>query len=251
MSIGIEVKNLNKSFSKSKNDKTPNHVVKDVSFSVDQGETFGLIGPSGCGKRTIAKILVDLLPADSGSVSVTKPIGFVSQNPYASLSPFMNVEKIVGETLLFTEDKASKSERITCVKRALEQVKMSYETYAKRLPSELSGGERQRIAIARALVAAPNVLILDEPTSMLDYDIKTEIASILMDIHERNNCAILLISHDISFIESLCSTIAVMETGNFVEIGPSSQIYNNPKHDMTKKLIAAASDLQKYWNISV
>jgi ABC-type glutathione transport system ATPase component len=129
----------------------------------------------------------------------------------------------------------------------MSRVRLDYDEFKDRLPGELSGGQRQRVAIARALIADPGVLILDEPTSMLDYDVKVEIMDILRHLAANNDYAILLISHDIGFIRDICTYISVMECGQIIEEGNPDEIYNSPKKELTKKLVLASQDLQKYF----
>jgi ABC-type glutathione transport system ATPase component len=246
----IIVQELYKSFPKGAFQKEPSPVLKGLSFTVQSGGIFGLIGPSGSGKSTAAKICAGLLVPDSGAVRVQGPAGFVSQDPYQSLAPFLRIEQIVAEPLLFSKKRFNRNERRELVEAALAQVRLDYAGYGKRLPSELSGGERQRAAIARAIVAKPRVLILDEPASMLDYDTKTEILTVLAGLKQHGTLSMLLISHDIALIKTLCSEIGVIQNGRIIEYGNTKTIFSSPVQVLTKKLIFAASDLQSYWDLS-
>ena len=250
MTESIIVKELYKSFPKGIFQKESCPVLKGISFTVLPGGIFGLIGPSGSGKSTAARICAGLLRPDSGAVFVQGPLGFMSQDPYQSLAPFLNVEEIVAEPLLFGKERFSRNERRELVEAALAQVRLDYAGYGKRLPSELSGGERQRAAIARALVAKPRALILDEPASMLDYDTKAEILAVLASLKQNTSLSMLLISHDIELIKTVCSDIGVIENGRIIEYGNTQTIFSSPAQLLTKKLIFAASDLQRYWDLS-
>lgn len=247
MSCGIEVVNLKKSYiSTSLGRKKRVDAVRGVSFSLGHGDVFGIIGPSGCGKSTIAKTLAGLLRPDEGQALVRGRLGFVSQNPYSSLSPVMRVHDIVSEPLSFNPEFAARKDKADMVRNALKKVRLDYDVYKNRFPSELSGGERQRVAIARALIAEPGVLILDEPVSMLDYDVKLEVIDILRDLSANSDYAVLVISHDIGFVQKLCTWIAVMNKGQIIEDGSVIDICENPKQELTKNLVRAALDLKAY-----
>ena len=246
MSCGITVWNMNKKYRPNSRAAEIVEAVKSVSFEITHGEVFGLIGPSGCCKSTIARAIAGLIKPDSGEASFSGRLGFVSQDPYSSLSPVMRVGKIIAEPLKFSEKKYSGE----AVREAMLKVRLDYDTFKDRLPRELSGGERQRVSVARALIASSGVLILDEPVSMLDYDVKLEITDILRDLVADSDYAILLISHDISFVRSLATHIAVMRQGVIIEEGVPDKIYSSPQEDLTKKLILASSDLQGYLELS-
>jgi len=237
LSCGIHVHDLKKSY-RAKSYKTV-EAVRGVSFDIGHGDVLGLIGPSGCGKTTIACAIAGLLTPDSGTAGVTGRLGFVSQDPYSSLCPVMRVCDIVAEPLVFR--KQTKDAEV--VRDALAQVGLDYDTLKNRLPHELSGGQRQRVAVARALVASGGVLILDEPVSMLDYDVKADIAAILRSLVDY---AVLLISHDIGFVRDLATHIAVMDNGLIVESGAPEEICENPQNMLTKKLVLASLDLKAY-----
>ena len=220
--------------------------VRGVSFELGHGDVFGLIGPSGCGKSTIARILAGLTDADSGVAELRGLLGFVSQDPYSALSPVMRVEAIIAEPLIFCGKAKNVRSCAGHVQHVMEHVRLDYDKYRQRLPSELSGGERQRVAIARALIMQPGVLILDEPVSMLDYDVKLEIQEILCELAAEHDYAILLISHDIGFVRKLCTRIAVMESGLIIEEGSPEEVCAAPKCELTKKLVRASLDLKGY-----
>ena len=236
----ISIRDLKKSYNTNSSKIT--YAVRGVSFTIVPGEVLGLIGPSGCGKSTIAKIIAGLVRPDSGTAEVTGQLGFVSQDPYSNLSPVMKVCDIVSEPLRWSK----KEKNINDVKDAFTKVRLDFDKFKNRLPHELSGGERQRISIARALIAASSVLILDEPVSMLDYDIKLEITDILQNLVTTSNYAALLISHDINFVRDIATHIAVMQQGLIIEEGNSHQLCENPQKELTKKLVLASLNLKSY-----
>jgi len=220
--------------------------VRGVSFELGHGDVFGLIGPSGCGKSTIARTLAGLLKPDSGEIEVRGRLGFVSQDPYSSLSPVMRAHAIVAEPLIFRGLRRRSGDCAQAVRDVFSKVRLDYDSYWDRLPSELSGGERQRLAIARALIGDVGVLILDEPVSMLDFDVKIEIMDILRELAVNHDYAVLLISHDIGFVRDICTRVAVMESGLIIEEGTPEQICLNPQNELTKKLVLASLDLNAY-----
>lgn len=237
----IEVTNLKKYFWERKGlfsqVKEPVKAVDDVSFMVDRGRTFGLVGESGCGKSTIARLIVGILTPDSGEVSLLGDSDIVFQDPFSSLNPRMNVGQIVGEPLLVRgigKDKIQER-----VKETLELVKLDDAKYLERYPHQFSGGERQRIAIARALVRRPEILILDEPVSSLDVSIQAGILNLLKDLQEELSLTYLFISHDLRVVEFMSDTVGVMTSGRLVEIAPKEEIYASPKNEYTRKLLEA------------
>jgi len=233
MSCGITVRDLKKNY---------RHVeaVRGVSFEIGHGQALGLIGPSGCGKSTIAKTLAGLLKPDGGEAAVRGRLGFVSQDPYSSLCPVMRVGDIVVEPLIFRRERTG---RVEAVREAFSQVRLDYDKLSGRLPHELSGGERQRVAIARALIAAGGVLILDEPASMLDYDVRLEVADILRGLIKSSDHAVLLISHDIGFVRDIATHIAVMRDGLIIESGGVDEVCRSPQSELTEMLVSASLDL--------
>lgn len=245
MSCGITVKDLYKTY----HPKTVKEVkaVRGVSFRLGHGDVLGLIGPSGCGKSTIVKALTGLVTPDKGIASISGRLGFVSQDPYSALCPVMRVGDIVAEPMKFNGFGNRFGDRdVKDVKESFEKVRLNYDKFKDRLPNELSGGERQRIAIARALMAAGGVLILDEPVSMLDYDVKLEITEILRDLVKNLDYAVLLISHDICFVRNIATRVLVMESGQIIEDNSPQKICEEPQNELTRKLVLASLDLHRY-----
>lgn len=227
--------------------RPPVTAVQEVNLSIHSGDSLGIIGPSGCGKTTLTRIILGLLKPDAGTVSLSVKIGFVPQDPYASLDPAMTAGQIVGEPLRFSGAAKSWKDCRDGAAFAMKLVNLDYKTYENRLPSALSGGERQRIAIARALVLHPQLLILDEPTSMLDEATKQEITTLLRHLSDAHNRAFLMVTHDIAMCSQICKNLVVMEKGKIIEAGTSQQILTQPKTDLARNLILAATDLRTYW----
>ena len=221
--------------------------VRDVSLTLSPGESLGIIGPSGCGKTTLTRLILGQLKPDGGSVAVRGRIGFVPQDPYASLDPTMTVGRIVGEPLRFTGRSRRWKDCETAVRRAMADVRLDYDVYGTRLPSALSGGERQRVAIARAMVLEPDLLILDEPTSMLDQTVKAEIGRLLADLADDRQRLFLMVTHDILLAADICQRLVVLEHGSVIEEGPARDLLQHPRTDLSQKLVLAATDLPRYW----
>ena len=227
--------------------------VDGVSFQVPVGATLGLVGESGCGKSTTARLLLRLEDATEGRIQfdgkdVQGAVGAelhdyrtnvqaVFQDPYSSLNPRMRVSSIIAEPLSANR-KVSAGELRDAVARVMQTVGLNPQ-WAQRFPHEFSGGQRQRIAIARSLILRPRLLILDEPVSALDVSIRAQILNLLMDLQDQFGLSYLLISHDLDVIAEMCNEIAVMYLGQIVEIGPAAEIVANPRHPYTQALFSA------------
>lgn len=255
----IEVENLVKYFPLKAGifqGKTLGHVkaVDDVSFSVTPGETLAIVGESGCGKTTIANLILRLLDPTSGEIrfkgqSLTKMsssetkeyrknVQAVLQDPYGALNPRMRVGHIIGEPL--EVHGFSKSERDTRVRDALTAVGLPAHV-GTQFPHEFSGGQRQRIGVARALTLEPDLIILDEPVSNLDVSIRSQVLNLLKDIQQKRQISYILISHDLATVEHMSTNIAVMYLGKLVEFGDAEQVCDDPRHPYTASLVAAAT----------
>jgi ABC-type oligopeptide transport system ATPase subunit len=226
--------------------------LKDLSFSVYQGERIGIVGESGSGKTTLSRILMGLENSTAGTVRVcgidpkTRSaeerkvhygnIQMVFQDSSWAMDPLMTVEHIVGEPL--TISAYTRSERRKTTGEILARVGLSGE-YFDRYPHELSGGQRQRVGIARAIIQNPKILILDEPTSALDMSVQAQILNLLSDLRESYNLTYLFISHDLGVVKYMCDRIIVMYRGEIAESGETAQIFNSPIHSYTQELIAA------------
>ena len=228
--------------------------VDDVSFSVKQGETLALVGESGCGKTTTAKLLLRLEEPTEGQIFLEDQeiqtlrgndlkeyrikVQAVFQDPWSSLSPRMRVRTIVREPLVINH-KVSQAEADERVKDVLNSVGLRPEQ-ANLYPHEFSGGQRQRIAVASALVSNPKLIILDEPVSALDVSIRAQIMNLLVDLQEEYNVSYLLIAHHLATTRYMAHEVAVMYLGKIVERSETEELFNNPLHPYTKALFSAA-----------
>ena len=231
--------------------------VNGVSFHINRGETLGLVGESGCGKTTVGRAILRLIPATSGRVvfdrqdvfalgaqelrQLRQRMQIIFQGPAGSLNPRMRVGQIVGEPLL-VHGMAKKGDAL---RRKVEDLLVRcglWPEAADRYPHEFSGGQRQRIGIARALALKPALIVCDEPTSALDVSIQFQILNLLKDLQDEFNLSYLFISHDMAVVHHICNRIAVMHSGTIVEQGSADQIINDPQHAYTKALLAAVPD---------
>ena len=252
----VSVKNISKTFAASKGmfaKKKFVHAVNDVSFDIMPGETFSLVGESGCGKSTTGKLIDHLITPDSGEIWIEgKEISKISQNemrplradiqrvfqdPYGSLDPRMKVQYLIGEPLLI-HTKMTAGERLKKVHELLNVVGLS-ASHGERYPHEFSGGQRQRIGIARALTVNPKLIIADEPVSALDVSIQAQVLNLLQQLQEEYNLTYLFISHDLSVVEMISDRIGVMYLGTIVETADKKELYAHPKHPYTRALLSA------------
>ena len=213
------------------------HAVRDVSFSIEQGEIMGLVGESGCGKSTLSKAILGMQPYTGEILHYTKRPQMVFQDPYGSLNPAKTVGWIVEEPLR-AYGKYDAKERKRRVMDMLERVGLGAE-YAARRPRELSGGQRQRVGIAVALIQRPRFIIADEPVSALDVTIQAQILELLLELHRDLSLSYLFISHDLNVIYQICDRVMVMKSGRIIESGDVEEVFDHPKEDYTKKLLAA------------
>ena len=214
-------------------------VLHDVDFVVRHGEILGLVGESGTGKSTLARCILGLLQPDSGSVThYTKRPQIVFQDPYSSLNPAYTVEWSIEEPLR-VYGKYDAAERKRRVREMLKRVELPEELLKAR-PDELSGGQRQRVSIAAALIRRPRFLLLDEPVSALDVTIQAQILRLLRDLRRELDLSYLFISHDLNVVYQLCDRVLVMKEGRIVEQGTVQEVFDYPREDYTKRLLAAA-----------
>ncbi|NND48854.1 MAG: ABC transporter ATP-binding protein, partial [Rhizobiales bacterium] len=232
--------------------------VDDVSLEVRSGQTLGIVGESGSGKTTLGLALARMISStgairyrgeaiDNRSFRDMRPLRrelqVVFQDPYGSLSPRLSIGQIVEEGLVVQDRSMSFAERRRRVSRALAEVGIEPESQ-ERYPHEFSGGQRQRIAVARALVLEPHFVMLDEPTSALDMSVQAQIVDLLRDIQRRRELAYLFISHDLKVVRALANDVIVLRQGKVVEQGTAEEIFDRPKTDYTKALMAAAFELE-------
>ena len=214
-------------------------VLHDIDFVVKHGEILGLVGESGTGKSTLAKILLGLLEPESGEVIHHTPRPqMIFQDPYSSLNPAYSAWWSVEEPLRIF-GKYDAEERQRRVREMLEHVELPEECYSAK-PDELSGGQRQRVSIAAALIRRPHFVIADEPVSALDVTIQAQILKLLRQLRDEFDLSYLFISHDLNVVYQLCDRVLVMKEGRIVEQGPVDEVYNHPKEEYTKKLLAAS-----------
>ncbi|QIL85439.1 ABC transporter ATP-binding protein [Vibrio sp. HDW18] len=226
----------------------------NVSFEVHEGETFGLVGESGSGKSTIARVIAGLYQPNAGRVSfegidltalksehqrrpLRRQMQMVFQNPYTSMNPRMKIFDIIAEPIRFHKLTRSESETRHIVNDLLEHVGLGAMAGLK-YPHEFSGGQRQRISIARALATRPRLLICDEPTSALDVSVQAQILNLLKDLQDELNLTMLFISHDLPVIRQMCDRVGVMQMGTLLEVAPTEQLFTDPQHEYSKKLIS-------------
>jgi oligopeptide/dipeptide ABC transporter ATP-binding protein len=228
--------------------------VDGVSFTVDRGETFALVGESGCGKTTTSRVILRLEPPTGGTVlmagqdinrlrgqalrSYRASVQAVFQDPMSSLNPRKRVRSIIGEPLIVNRA-LSRRQLATRVAELVEQVGLPPKS-ADLFPHEFSGGQRQRIAIARALALNPRLVVLDEPVSALDVSIRAQIMNLLKDLQSQLGLAYLLIAHDLATVRYVATTVGVMYLGRLVEVAPSEELFTHPRHPYTQALFSAA-----------
>jgi len=230
--------------------------VTDVSFSIPEGETVGLVGESGSGKTTVGKAILRLVPITRGEVlfqekliepstdfrPFRRQMQMIFQDPFSSLNPRWTIQRIIGEPLDVHFPGISRAEKEGRIADLLRRVGLKPEQM-RRFPHEFSGGQRQRIGIARALAVEPALIICDEPVSALDVSVQAKIVNLLQDLQEEFGISYLFIGHDLAVVEHISSEVVVMHRGEVVEKASAEQLYSNPQHEYTRKLLASVPTL--------
>ncbi len=259
MSALVEVRDLVKHFPISRGIIIQRKVgavkaVDGISFEIERGETLGIVGETGCGKSTTAKLLMRLLQATSGEIlfegqdmtrvkgaqlkAIRREVQMIFQDPYSSLNPRKTIGSIIAEPFAIHGLHTGKGERKRVVQELMETVGLNPEHY-NRYPHEFSGGQRQRIGVARALALKPKLLIADEPVSALDVSIQAQVLNLLRDLQRDLGLSVVFIAHDLSVVRHMCDRVAVMYLGKIVEIGSGDALYQSPRHPYTGALLAA------------
>lgn len=248
----LQVKNLKKHFHLGKNEILK--AVDGVSFQINKGETFGIVGESGCGKSTAGRTIIGLYDRTDGEVifkgkdvhslnskerfAFHRQMQMIFQDPYASLNPRSTVAEIISEPMEVHGLYKNKQERLQRVYQLLEDVGLNKD-HANRYPHEFSGGQRQRIGIARALALDPEFIIADEPISALDVSVQAQVVNLLMRLQQEKGLTYLFIAHDLSMVKQISNRIGVMYLGHMVELTSSGELYQNPLHPYTQALLSA------------
>jgi peptide/nickel transport system ATP-binding protein len=239
--VVMEIRDLHKHFKKTPlapwKKSTEIRAVNGINLTLQKGETIGIVGESGCGKSTTARMLLDLDEPTSGSIHVEGNIQIVFQDPYSSFNPKMKIGDIIAEPLQ-VQKVGTKEERKQKVRDLIQRVGLE-PSFLDRYPSQLSGGQRQRVGVARSLALNPTIVVADEPTSALDVSVRAQIINLLCDLKEELGLSFIFISHDLSTVRYISDTIAVMYLGEIVEYGPAEEIFISPAHPYTRALLAA------------
>lgn len=249
----LEVRHVSKSFTRGLIFKTKREALFDISFDVGENEIVGLAGTSGAGKSTLVRILMGLSPADAGTVMLDgkdllrlsggewkkerRKLQLLFQNPASALNPRMKISEILEEPRKLHGMPVAKEE----IFEMLDAMQLRRELLS-RYPHQLSGGELQRVALGRLLLLRPRLLLLDEPTSMLDVSVQAQVIHILREVRQKRSFSCLFISHDLDLLRAVCGRIGIMKDGRLIEMAETEALFRHPKESYTKDLIAAFDD---------
>lgn len=256
----LECQGLTKIYTSGLIKKKTIYGAKNVSFYIRKGEIVGLVGESGSGKTTVARMILRLIEPTSGDILLDgesifsydirdyyKRVQGVFQDPYSACNPFYRIDRILEKALDLVSSNLSSAEKNDLIRSTLKAVMLNPDEVLGRFPHQLSGGQLQRILVARALLVGSELLLADEPTSMIDASTRAGILNLLLDLKEERGLSILFITHDIGQAQYLSNRIIVMNNGEIVEQGAADEIFSSPKHPYTKMLLASAPRLYEKW----
>jgi peptide/nickel transport system ATP-binding protein len=236
---------------------------KNVTFNIDKGEIVGLVGESGSGKSTVAKMILRLIEPTAGDVFFNgksvfsyderdyyRQVQAIFQDPYSAFNPFYKIDRVLDKALRLRNNPPSTDEKEKVIWSTLKSIGLNPDEVLGRHPHQLSGGQMQRILVARALLVGSELLIADEPTSMIDASTRAGILNLLLELKEKRNLSILFITHDIGQAQYISDRILVMNKGEIVEQGPADEVFVEPKHQYTKDLLASVPRLYEKWEFS-
>jgi len=256
----LECKNLTKIYT-SGIIKTKSVVgAKNVTFHIERGEIASLVGESGSGKSTVAKMILRLIEPTSGDIFFNgenilsydkrdyyRRVQAIFQDPYSAYNPFYKIDRALGKAFSLRNDHPSPNERKEITGSTLKSIGLNPDEVLGRYPHQLSGGQMQRILVARSLIVGSELLIADEPTSMIDASTRAGILNLLLDLKEKRKLAVLFVTHDIGQAQYIADRILVMKKGEVVEQGPVDEVFIKPKHPYTKELLASVPRLYEKW----
>lgn len=256
----LECENLTKIYTAGLIKRKTNYGAKDVSFKIKKGEIVGLVGESGSGKTTVARMILRMIEPTSGNILLDgenifsynikdyyRRVQAIFQDPYSACNPFYRVDRILDKALKLIGVPPPSDEKDGIIRSTLKAVMLNPDEVLGRFPHQLSGGQMQRILIARALLVGSELLVADEPTSMIDASTRAGILNLLLDLKEERRLSILFITHDIGQAQYLSDRILVMNKGEIVEEGLRDEVFYRPKHPYTKMLLASAPRLYEKW----
>ena len=236
---------------------------KDISFKINKGEILSLVGESGSGKTTVANMILRLIQPTSGLIYFNgkdintirlqdyyKLVQIIFQDPYSSFNYFYKVDRVLNKAIDFRYGKISKSDKKNLIENVFEQIGINTEEVLGRYPYQISGGQLQRFLLARILLIKPNLLIADEPTSMIDASSRAGILNLLEMIRKKEGLSVIFITHDIGQAQYISDRVLVMQKGLVVEKGPTKDVFLNPTHPYTKNLLASVPSLYRQWDLS-